>query len=60
MTRRYKKSELRLAREWAKELVEELIDCKLLCSNELELRMVKSEFNMLIDTLIIEKIRNTE
>lgn len=60
MTRRYKKSEIREAREFAKGFVSDYLESYLLGLNELELGMVKSEFDMLIDTKIIEIIRNTE
>lgn len=61
MTRRYKKSEIKLTREWAKDLVEEFIDCHLLNSYELELNMIKEQFDIQITKLLIEKSKcNTE
>lgn len=60
MTRRYKKYVLRKTREFAKDFVSNYLESYLVGLNELELKMVKSEFNMLIDTKIIEIIRNTE
>ena len=60
MTRRYKKSVIRETREFAKDFVSNYLESYLAGLNELELEMVKSEFNMVIDTKIIEIIRNTE
>lgn len=60
MTRRYKKSLIRETREFAKDFVSNYLESYLVGLNELELEMVKSEFNMMIDTKIIKIIRNTE
>lgn len=61
MTRKYKKSEIKLTKEWAKDLVEEFIDCHLLYSRELELSMIKEEFAIQLTKLLIEESkRNTE
>ena len=60
MTRRYKKSVIRETREFAKDFVSNYLESYLAGLNELELEMVKSEFDMVIDTKIIEIIRNTE
>lgn len=60
MTRRYKKSVIRETREFAKDFVSNYLESYLAGLNELELEMVKSEFNMMIDTKIIKVIRNTE
>lgn len=60
MTRRYKKSEIRKTREFASSFVSSLLEDYLEGLNELELKMVKSEFDMLIDTKIVEILRNTE
>lgn len=60
MTRRYRKSVIRETREFAKDFVSNYFESYLAGLNELELRMVKSEFDMMIDTKIIEIIRNTE
>lgn len=59
MTRRYKKSTIRETREFAKWFVSDYLADYLLGLNELELTMIESEFNMLIDTKIIEIISNT-
>lgn len=59
MTRRYKKSVIRETREFAKNFVSNYLENYLAGLNELELRMVKSEFDMMINTKIIEIIRNT-
>lgn len=59
MTRRYKRSEINQTREFAKAFVSSYLKSHLCGLNELELKMVKSEFDMLIDTKIIEIIRNT-
>lgn len=59
MTRRYKKSTIREAREFAKDFVSNYLESYLAGLNELELKMVKSEFDMLVCTKIIEIIRNT-
>lgn len=59
MTRRYKKSVIRETREFAKDFVSNYLESYLAGLNELELEMVKSEFSMLVDTKIIEIIRNT-
>jgi len=60
MTRRYKKSEIREARKFAENFAKLCLEDFLEGLNELELRMFKSECDMLIDTKIIEIIRNTE
>lgn len=59
MTRRYKKSIINETREFAKWFVSDYLADYLLGLNELELKMIKSEFNMLINTKITEIIRNT-
>lgn len=60
MTRGYKKSTIRKTREFAKDFVSNHLESYLVGLNELELSMVKSEFDMLLNTKIIEIIRNTE
>lgn len=61
MTRKYKKSEIKLTEEWAKDLVEEFIDCHLLDSYELEISMVKKQFDIQLTKLLIEESkRNTD
>lgn len=60
MTRRYKKSVIRETREFAKDFVSNYLESYLAGLNELELKMIKVEFDMLVDTKVIEIIRNTE
>lgn len=60
MTRRYKKSVIRETREFAEDFVSNYLESYLAGLNELELEMVKSQFDMVINTKIVEIIRNTE
>lgn len=59
MTRKYKKSTIKETREFAKYFVLNYLADYLLGLNELELKMVKSEFNVLINAKITEIIGNT-
>lgn len=59
MTRRYNKSIIKETREFAEWFISDYLADYLLGLDELELKMIKSEFNKLINAKIIEIIRNT-